>query len=166
MRLPTALARRRANATPMSHGLSVFLLIDAGSAVTGCPHDWCPNIILLETKQLRFQAAGENHMEHYDEKGATHDCWTREQRVHCPSVQCPIPDCVCLLFDSGRLQTGSERFDGTAVTPGKRNTGSGLDWWYSVVGVVRSSTICSRCKHVDLSCWSRKLFWVVFGNCV
>ena len=34
---PTALARRRANTTPMSHGLSVFLLVDAGSASTGCP---------------------------------------------------------------------------------------------------------------------------------
>ena len=41
---------------------------------------------------------------------------------------------------------------GTAETPGKRNTGSGLDWWYSLVAVVASSTICSRCKHVDLSC--------------
>ena len=44
MRPPTAQARRRANATPMSHGLSVFLLIDSGSAVAGCPRDWCPNI--------------------------------------------------------------------------------------------------------------------------
>ena len=48
---PTALAKRRANATPMSHGLSVFLLIDSGSAVTGCPHDSCPNIPLRETEQ-------------------------------------------------------------------------------------------------------------------
>ena len=69
MRPPTALARRRATATPTSHGLSVFLLIDSGSAVTGCPRDWCPNIPLRETKQLRFQAAGENQtVEHNGEK--------------------------------------------------------------------------------------------------
>ena len=50
----------------MSHGLSVFLLIDSGSAVTGCPRDWCPKIPLRETKQLRFQAAGENQtIEHH-----------------------------------------------------------------------------------------------------
>ena len=40
VRPPTALARRRANTTPMSHGLSVFLLIDSGSAVTSCLDDW------------------------------------------------------------------------------------------------------------------------------
>ena len=69
MRPPTALARRRANATPMSGGLSVFLLIDSGSAVTGCPRDWCPNIPLREMKQLRSQAAGENQtIEHCGEK--------------------------------------------------------------------------------------------------
>ena len=69
MRPPTALARRRAKAKPMSHGLFVFLLIDSGSAVTGCLRDWCPDIPLRETKQLRVQAAGENEtIEHYGEK--------------------------------------------------------------------------------------------------
>ena len=57
VRPPTALARRRANTTPMCYGLSVFLLIDSGSAVTGCPRDLCANIHLRQTKQLRFQAA-------------------------------------------------------------------------------------------------------------
>ena len=46
VRSPTVLARRRANTTLMSHGLSVFLLIDSGSAVTGCLRDWCSNIPL------------------------------------------------------------------------------------------------------------------------
>ena len=57
---PTALA----NTTSMSHGLSVFLLIDSGSAVTSCPRDrW--NI-----SHLSFQAAGEiQAMEHNGEKG-------------------------------------------------------------------------------------------------
>ena len=58
VRPPTALARRRANTTPMSHGLSVFCLIDSGSA--GCPRDWCPNVPLGAAKHLRSQAAGEN----------------------------------------------------------------------------------------------------------
>ena len=99
MRPPTALARRRANATPMSHGLSVFLLIDSGSAVTAL----------------------------WREGRAIHHCWTQEHWDQFSSVQCAIPDCVCLPSDSSRLQTQSERFDGTAETPGKRNTGSGLD---------------------------------------
>ena len=60
VRPPTALARRRKHATPMSHGLLVFLLIDSGSAVTGCPREWFPNIPLRQTKQLRFEAVGEN----------------------------------------------------------------------------------------------------------
>jgi len=69
VRPPTALARRHANATPVSHGLSVFLMIDSGSAVTGCPRDRWPNVPLGKTKELRFQAAGENQaIEHYGEK--------------------------------------------------------------------------------------------------
>ena len=68
MRPPLALARRRANAPPMSHGPSVFLLIDSGSAVAGCPRDWCPNFFFLrETKQLRFQG-GNQTIEHTGEK--------------------------------------------------------------------------------------------------
>ena len=62
---PTALARRRANTTPMSHGLSV----DSSSAVTSCPRDWWSEISLHQTKQLRFRAAGENQaVEHLGEK--------------------------------------------------------------------------------------------------
>ena len=56
IRPSTALATRRANATLMSHGLSVFLLIDSGSAVTGCPRDRCPNLSLRETKPLCFHS--------------------------------------------------------------------------------------------------------------
>ena len=47
----------------------MFLLIDSGSVVAGCPRDWCPNIRSREAKQLRFQTAGENQtFEHYGEK--------------------------------------------------------------------------------------------------
>ena len=49
---------RRANAAPMSHGLSVLVWIDSGSAVTDGPRILCPNIPLRETNQLRFQTEG------------------------------------------------------------------------------------------------------------
>ena len=75
-------------ATPMSHGLSVFLLIDSGSVVTGCPRDWCPNIPSRETKQWRFQAAGENQsIEHYGAAGHK-------------SIGFNFPVCMCAMFDS------------------------------------------------------------------
>ena len=64
VRPPTALATRGANTTPMSHGLSVFCLIDSGSAVTGCWRDWCPNVPENQTrvhcgeKDVLFTIAG------------------------------------------------------------------------------------------------------------
>ena len=105
VRSPTALARRRANTTPMSQGLYVFLL--SGSAVTVCLRDSCPNIPLRQTKQFAFPGRwGEpGHGALWLEGCAIHHCGTQEHRVDFPSVQCSIPDCVCLLFDPSSLCT-------------------------------------------------------------
>ena len=143
-RPPTALARRRSNATPMSHGLSVFLLI----AVTGCPRDWCPHICLRETKQLRFGAAGENQTtEHYGEKDVVLTTAGHKSigfNFQVCNVRFPAASVYRLIRAGCKL----ERFDGTAEILRTRNTGSGLGWWYSLVGAVGSSTMCSQCKHV------------------
>ena len=75
---PTALARRRANTTPLSHGLSVFLLIASESAVTGCPRDWRLNV----RKQLHFHAArGNQAMEHCGEKDVLFTSAVRKSTV-------------------------------------------------------------------------------------
>ena len=79
----------------MSHGLSVFLLIDSASAVTGCPRDWCPNVPSRETKQWRFQAAGENQIiEHYGEKDVLFTAAGHN------SIGFNFPVCMCEMFDS------------------------------------------------------------------
>ena len=80
----------------MSHGLSVFLLIDSGSALTGCPRGWCPNIPLRETKQLRFRAAGGNQaMEHDGEKDVLFTIAGRKStgfNFQVCNVRCPPSD--------------------------------------------------------------------------
>ena len=104
MRPPLALARRRANATPMSHGPSVFLLIDSGSAVAGCPRGWCPNIFFARNETVALSGWEQDHRAHWREGRAVHHCWTQEHGVQFSSVQCSIPECVCLAQAGCKLE--------------------------------------------------------------
>ena len=97
--LPTALARRRANTTPMSQGLSVFLLIDSGSAGTGYPHDWCSNIRLQ--RRTRPWSIVAKTMCSSPLRGAR--AW-----VQLPSVERAIPDRVCSPFNPSKRLAANE----------------------------------------------------------
>ena len=123
----------------------MFLLIDSGSAVAGCPRDWCPNIPLREMKQLRFQAAGENQTtEHHGEKDvliATAGHRITGFNFRMCNVRLPNVSDYRLTQAGGKLAVND-----------------------SMARAVGSSTVPSRCKHVDLSWLLRKLFCIAVGN--